>query len=190
MFEIIIIKTMKHILTIILIFITLNCMSFGFADWQHKTPGGNIMRNYGSGIYLELYKTNVEIENIDEWYFYRNFIVGKTSNEYFIIKETNCEIFKFKDKGDWDNLLELNKLKPIMWTRWYSGNWIDLDNIIIWSFFLFFISIPLIIFFVFALYKSIFKEKLRIKKTYTILVLVTILVSVIGIVIDYNPQSF
>lgn len=187
-------NNMRHYLIyveLIMVIILYSSSSFGFGtgDWQQTTPEGNIMGDPGSGTSLTLVKTRKELSEIRTWYFYKRYIIGNTAKYFFIANEMNGDVLLFKNRSDWDSFIHDNALKPVVWTRWYSDNWVDRDNLFALFIFFFFISIPLLLLFLFAFYKAIKDEHLKITKPYTVFVLLTILVMGGIILLDIFPQS-
>jgi hypothetical protein len=182
---------MRLFLIIGLAIIFSNSLGYGLADWQHITPGGNVMSDPGDGTHLTITKTRQEISGIVKWYFYRNFIIGQIGRDsYFIVNEIDGEVFSYKNRNEWIDYISANDLTPPTWTRWYTDNWVDGDIFYIWLVLLFYISIPFILFFLFALYKVVTKERFRITGPYTIFVLTTVTIIGSTLMLDHYPQSF
>ena len=180
---------MKYSFTILFLIINLAVYAFGIGDWQNETPGGNYMGDPGNGTLLTIRKTHEELLGIKKWYFYKGFIVGTLNKQQFILEESSGEKLIFKDQNIWKKEIQSRGLEPILWTRWYKDNWVDGDWLIIWMFFGFFVSIPLAIFFLFAIYRMVIKERFRLRSFYTIFVL-TILISLgVTLILDYYPNS-
>lgn len=180
---------MRYFLTVSFLVASIRLTAFGIGDWQHETPGGNLMGDPGSGTQLTIRMTGQELLGIDRWYFYNNCIVGELGNQLFIVDEETGEKLIFKDKNQWIKEIHSRKLAPTLWTRWYTDNWVDSDWLLIWLFFGFMISIPLILFFTFALYRAIVKERFRLTSYYTILVLSVVIIIGITLLLDHYPSS-
>lgn len=181
---------MRIYFTIGIVIICFKSFGYGLGDWQHITPGGNVMGDPGDGTHLTITKTQQEISGIVKWYFYRDFIIGQiSSDEYFIVHEKKGELLLCKSKTEWIRYIQANDLSPSVWTRWYTDNWVDGDYLLIWSTLIFFISIPFILFFLFALYKAITKERFGITKPNTIFFLATVMVLGSILILDQYPQS-
>lgn len=168
----------------------------GLADWSAKTPGSNEINNFsGNAIYL---KNGDQIDNLNRWFFYKNHIIGEKDtiytpvNEarYFVVDETTFKIDTFLNKDVWTNYLAEKNLKPKVWTRWYSNNWIFFsDDMASALTSMFYLSIPLVIFFLLLIYKSIKIEKLNFTKPYTLFTTFTLFILLIIWLLDKNPQS-
>jgi hypothetical protein len=180
---------MKYFLTISFLVISLRLTAFGIGDWQHETPGGNVMGDPGGGTQLTIRKTGEDLLGIERWYFYNDFIVGELGDELFIVDERTGEKLSFTDKDKWIKEIQSRGLEPILWTRWYTDNWVDRDWLLIWLFFGFVISIPLTLFFLFVLYRAIVKERFRVKSFYTIFVLLVVIVIGVTLLLDHYPSS-
>lgn len=96
--------------------------AIAWTDWGAQTPGGHtISDNWGPKALIV--KDSFILSDLEEWYFYRNHVIGKFSSGYFIYNEGNSTLNIFNSVGDWKNQLHQNKLDPVLWTRWYSGDW-------------------------------------------------------------------
>lgn len=122
-------KSINYLLTLFTFFMTASTFSMGLGDWQNPTPGHNTMEDPGNGITLRISKTNIEIFPIEEWYFYKDYIIGKTNKNFFIVNENNGNVLQFESDKEWTNFINHNDLKPLIWTRWYSDNWVDNDSL-------------------------------------------------------------
>jgi hypothetical protein len=182
--------SIKIFVTTFLVICSLKVYGYGLADWQHYTPGGNIMGDNGSGTALTLYGKQQEIFRIRKWYFYKNHIVGLSDKGFFIVNEEIKEIYIFNTELEWRNSISQNNLTPLLWTRWYSDNWVDLDWIIIWLFFGFIIAVPLIGLFLWILYKAITVENFEMSKPNTAISFSVIFLFFMIIILDSFPQSF
>ena len=147
------------------------------------------MGDPGSGTQLTIRKIGDELLGIERWYFYNNFIVGEFRDKQFIVDERIGEKLIFDDRDIWSKEIQSRGLEPTLWTRWYTDNWVDGDWLMIWVFFGFFISIPLALFFLFALYRVIVKERFRLTSFYTIFVLSTVILIGLTLLLDRYPSS-
>jgi hypothetical protein len=180
---------MKYLLSFSFLLISLNVTGFGLGDWQHETPGGNLMSDPGSGTQLTIRKSGYEILGIERWYFYNDFIIGEFGDQQFIVDENTGEKWIFDNRENWTREIQAQGLKPALWTRWYTDNWVDSDWLVIWLFFGFFISIPLAFFFLFALYRVIVKERFRLTGLYTLFVSSVVIVIGLTLLLDHYPSS-
>jgi hypothetical protein len=176
-------------LAISFLFISLRLSGFGIGDWQHETPGANLMEDPGSGTQLTIRKTGEKLLGIKRWYFYKDFIVGESADVLFILDENRGEKLIYNDREKWTKEIQLRGLKPFLWTRWYTDNWVDGDWLLIWLYFGFIVSIPLTLFFLFALYQVIVKERFRLTSFYTIFVLSVAIGIGMTLLLDHYPCS-
>ena len=163
----------------------------GFAEWESVTPGGNKINNFGdSGFAINL-KNGENLECLVKWFFYKNNIVGQRSGTpgYFVVNEKTFKIVLFQTEAEWSSYLSKENLNPHL-TFWYHTDW-KYFGTQFWfaALALFFITIPLILLFCWVLYKAIAKEKFRLNKPYTIIVIVTVSYFLIHTVGDLFPQS-
>jgi hypothetical protein len=173
-------------------FLINSSLAYGFmwGEWQEKTPGGNIMGDNGSGNALEFNGAEEYITlKVNQWYFYKNNIIGTSEKGYFIVNENQKELFLFKTELEWRNAIAQYHLKPTI-TRWYSDNWVDMEWIMIWLVFGFIITIPLFCLFLWILYRAIFIEHLDIAEPHTTISLGLILLFIFVILFDSYPSSF
>lgn len=182
----------KWLVLIITIFLSIEIFSFGIGDWSNETPGGNKIDNF-SGYCIKL-KNNKAINNLQEWYFYKGFIIGSLEQEsrlkYFIVNEETMKIFYFNNKEVFEITLLKMKLKPIIWTRKYSDNWMFYSSKLYILYIIgIIVSIPVTIFFLFAVYIVVFVEKFDIKSPYTFLMSVFVIFLFIRYLLDIFPQS-
>lgn len=116
-----------------LFFLILYFKSFATFDyfWTDKTPNGYQIERFDGG-YSEYSNKQGKIilkssNTGGKWYFYKNFTIGffgnSTSTCYFISDEKNDKIEFYDDEEVWKNKIEQFKLKPKIWTRWYSDSW-------------------------------------------------------------------
>jgi amino acid transporter len=180
---------MRLIFTFILSAVFFNTFSFGLGDWSHETPGANLIMDPGDGNYLRL-KNGTEIHDLKLWYFYKDYIIATTYDDYIIVDERTGQVNRFATEYGWNDYIGQHNLKPFIWTRWYSENWVDYDILIIWLIFLFYISIPIIILFLWILYQSMRYEYFNIQKPYTKIVLIVVLTLGTVVILDFYPQSF
>ena len=179
---------MRYVFTLSFLTISLRLAGYGIADWQHTTPGGNVMGDPGNGTYLVVKQTGKKIM-VNWWYFYKNHVLGTSDHGYFILDEKTGTMSIFNTEAAWTKNLHARRLVPSIWTRWYRYNWVDSDMLLIWLIFLFYISIPFLLFFAFACYWAVAKERLRPRKPFTVFVFLT-LISIAGIyLLDYYPSS-
>lgn len=185
---------MHNRLIVLLVFLlaSLRAAAYGLADWSHPTPGGHTLYNAGSGTTLALQKSGTELEGITGWYFYKNYVIGKTHSQYFIINETNEDTRTFLTFADWDYYIKGSGLKPQYWTRWHTDNWRFYEQMIfLLLFVVFFIFLPLLTYFVFHAHKWITNEvKLKIKWWPLVIASELVLLCVFRYLLDLYPQSY
>lgn len=177
-----------------ILFCIISILSFGrigLADWSAITPNDNEINNYTDcSLFL---KDKTHLDALEKWYFYKDCIVGKFSEDkgYFVVNEITFKIDTFKNESDFKIFIKKNKLEPKLWTRYYDSNWIFFSYELLFAFVLgFFISIPLLLLYLFTLYKSIVKEKLNFSKPNTKISFGILLLIFIYWLLDKFPQSF
>ncbi|HCS20854.1 MAG TPA: hypothetical protein DIW47_09905 [Bacteroidetes bacterium] len=147
----------------------------GLTDWSATTPGGNEIYDFSNKT-LRL-KNGDELENIGKWYFYSGYIIGQPNfggyltnpKLYFVVNEQTYKIDTFSNQVDWKNFIESRGLQPKIWTRWYDNDWVELiDGILLFSFFYFYISLPLLFLLGIILYRAITLESFNTRKPYTL----------------------
>jgi hypothetical protein len=181
----------KILLSIVFLINTSLAYGFMLGEWRHDTPGGNMMEDNGSGNQLVVNGKDEQITlYVSEWYFYKNNIIGKShSKGYFIINEQIKELFLFKTELEWRHAIDKYHLKPTF-TRWYSDNWVWMDNILVLLFFGSIITIPLFCFFLWTFYKAIFIEHFNISEPNTTISVGLIVLFIVIILLDSSPSSF
>jgi len=171
----------------------------GMSDWRETTPGGNTIDNFsGNGYILHLTPDEYEqvnVDNLKEWYFYNGHITGILKNgptQYFTADEKSGETVYFKSEKEWKQYLNLNKLTPFIWTRWYSSDWLLFDDDFAFVMFMMFpITLPLLCIFIYCIFGAV-KEHLSKNhiKIYRIVVFAVIILVLFIWVGDFYPQSF
>ena len=107
----------KQLLILLLLFIYYNALAFtGLTDWSYKTKGGIVIDNYsGSDLNININRDGYAdgiVRDIFRFYFYKNWIIGKTNTYFFIINDNNKDYFEFYTEEEWENYISINKLKP------------------------------------------------------------------------------
>lgn len=181
----------------------------GLADWQEKTPNGLVINNF-SGARTTIHLDNSKfIDNVEAWYFYKDFIVGFTDTTweiidpitfenlqnqpgYFVIQEKTKTLFTFADHSEWTKFLEKKELKPKLWTRWYRNDWSFFNDqmFIAIIFGGFIIAGPLLIVFLVFIYRMIKRDNWKMKGFNTRIVLASSTLLFVFWLIDQFPQSF
>ena len=166
-------SSMKYLLPLLL-FISISYSGFGrigMGEQYFETPGGhmicdcdgleNSVKNAPSIVGFE-----EQIPKIQEFYFYKNHIVGYNDSLHFIFNEKNNDLQLFKYEQDWYYQIELQELDPII-TRWLDLS----DSPEVWHvllFMWFFLTIPLATIFIYLFFRwlifSIKREKFNIFK--------------------------
>lgn len=178
---------MKFIFTLLFIIGFCSQIHAGFMDWECQTPGGNEINDFVGFVTLEL-QDHQKIEQLKSWYFYKNHIIGKLEKDkgFFIVNESTLQVINFNSEQEWKQYLNTQNLTPRIWTRWYQSDWTMLDEGMFW----FFYGVPLLLIISFILYKAIKEERFNLKKPYTIVLLIFIIVIASRYVIEQFPQSF
>ena len=167
--------------------------SFGLADWRDTTPGGNTINRAGmTALWLS---DGSEIEPLCCWYFYRDSIIGRLTNEasngYFVVNENDLSIQRFESEQEWDAYLKSNDLLPVFWTRWHSYKWsTSIDDVLMLLAFGFMFAIPLLILFGVIFFKAAFKEKLNMRKINSRILVLSLALSGFYLLLGIFPQSF
>lgn len=178
----------KNIFLIIILFVTTNLFSLGIGDSRMETSYGSLLDNYsGDHITIQL-PNNSTITDVVSFYFYDGYIIAKTSynnyekntykEEYFIANEVTSKIEKFSIEEKWKQELEVKKLTPKLWTRWY--NQIPDTEILLFL---------LIIYFPIALVLYLFLKKIKNKDITTKVFLFLTIIFLLSFILNKFPQS-
>lgn len=163
----------------IVLFFQVKSNAMAWTDWKAETPGGNkISDNWGPKALIV--KDSFILSNLVEWYFYKNYVIGKyspvegsLSRKYFIYNEVVSTLDTFENRSDWTNQLHQRKLNPSVWTRWYSRDW---DSLSIQD--IFFVCILLLLFGM-VLSIKILKEYFKIQHPRTVFIFGIILIVIV-----------
>lgn len=131
----------------------------GFGEWQYETKNKTIINNFMGPATIKC--SGEEINGVHEWYYYKNHIIGiaKTQNlenaptEYFILNELTKEKYITANQTEWKDRLKQKKLNPYF-TRWYDEHINPIFKYFCMAFTLWFISLPLIFYFLYIFYNS------------------------------------
>lgn len=63
---------------------------------------------------------NKQLYNLKKWYFYKNCVIGYTTNTYFIFNEENESFLQYKSIGAWKREIEKLNLTPKYYSCWLS----------------------------------------------------------------------
>jgi hypothetical protein len=179
----------KILLNVLFITGALNAYGFNLGEWQHETPGNNLMGDNGNGNELTIIRQGYNTLPLKKWYFYNYHIVGITGKKYFVVNEYEGDILLFNTENEWHNYLNQNRLNPFIWTRWYSDNWVDMDYIFVFLFFYFIKIIPFFLLLLWTLYKAIKVEHFKMTKPNTLIFLAIISLFILIVILDCFPQS-
>ncbi|MEM6299898.1 MAG: hypothetical protein AAF740_14515 [Bacteroidota bacterium] len=168
----------------------------GFGDWQNYTPYYNTIDNFmGNDRRLRL-RNGKEITSLEKWYFYKEYIVCVVSQGYkdpklrfLVINEVSSKIHEFETEKEWNTFLEDNRLVPLVWTRWHSGDWVAYDDLLFLTIFLFFISIPLGVLYVLMAIKAFRREDFDPRKPFTLITIAIPMLLFQMYLFDIFPQS-
>lgn len=159
---------MRLLLSIILLVVCCHVYGMGFSDWREVTPNGTVFDDPGGYFTITLANGEIYPNRPDRWYFYHDHIIGHMTEKtvstgtrtttYFIIDEIEGEIREFQDKLSWQQVLTRESLQPWIWTRWHWDNWNHMKIVVFWLIFGFPLTIPLIGFNIYWIYKA-FKSK-------------------------------
>ncbi|MEM6841446.1 MAG: hypothetical protein AAF632_04415 [Bacteroidota bacterium] len=181
----------KFFFTLLLLIYSLNSFSFGLGDWRNTTPGGNTIDYPGGYIHLWVEESNEHVAGLKKWYFYKKYIVGSYERSgYFILNEETAQLDTFNVKSEWINAIKSKKIKPKVWTRWYSDAFINSwDDFLFFLTFGFLVSWPMIIGLSILTYKGI--KKVR-EKPYNLTTLTAIgawIIVILWNILGIFPQS-
>lgn len=123
----------------------------GVGDWSSTTKNSTKFDDPGGGITITL-SNGKQYKYIDEWYFYKDHIVGKTKEyinyenkyEYFVLNEITGKIHTFQKKDAWEIFIKSNNLNPKYWKRSFRDNWNHSEMMMLIPVLWFPISIPFI----------------------------------------------
>ncbi len=159
-------------------------MAQGMGDWTEVTRLGTRMEN--GHIYL---KKGTQLDHVNQWYFYKDHIIGK-ANEYFIINEWSNVLQLFQKEEDWQAAIDQQHLRPKLWTRWYMYEWhFFSDNLLFALILAFPLTLTLLGLFLWNLYRVIWKENFNIRKPSTIVLVLILFLMSIRYVLDCYPAS-
>lgn len=172
---------MKKIKLIIFLLFSLNA----FADWQEETPNGKIMTD----VWLNV--KGMYLQGIEEFYFYDDCVIGKSSTAYgdfksgyFVINEKTGKINTFSTEQDWKAFIKLHYLEPWIWKRTYTEGW----SVLTFGFFLALIAFGIPIFIIYRILKTAINMD-RFKKPLRIITLIIIGLFVLRYLLDIFPGS-
>ena len=88
----------------------------GLAEWEIKTPGGNLISHVdpfiaanGTCLRSALPET-IYVAHLDWWRYYRNALVGKAKNGFFIFNETSHAVSFFASEADLNRAIAERRL--------------------------------------------------------------------------------
>lgn len=127
---------MKNIYTVFLFLI-----AFGFANealalmpgyWERETANGTQFID-GPAPTIK-FKDGTSFVMPSKWYFYQDHIIGVLDRRgqekiYLVIDELNSEVSSFEEDA-WRAFIHTHRLKPLLWTRWYTDNWNHMRGLI------------------------------------------------------------
>ena len=124
----------------------------GLGDWYATTKNKTNFDDPGGGKTITL-ANGKKYQNPDEWYFYKDNIIGigkeytegRYKYEYFVIDEKEGKILTFEEKEIWEEFIMTNNLNPKYWKRSFRDNWNHIEMIKLLAIFWFPISIPIIL---------------------------------------------
>lgn len=188
---------MKATLICLILLMTIgHIFAKGYMDWSEYTSNQTYFDD-GRSITL----ANGDKYNVDaslRWYFYKNHIIGEGKimskdksmmAEYFVIDEINSELIGFEDKATYETYLKENKLTPLIWTRWHKTDWNVFWGIILSAIVLFPISLGLISWNLYILWKAVKLDKFSLKSKWTRRSLVLPILLLIFRIMSEFPQS-
>ena len=135
------------------------------------------------------------VTNLEEWYFYKNHIVGKYKNisqfNYFIFNETNCQHEIYISKKEFTVQLKHKGLKPLIWTRWHKENYgmIFTDGHILDKIIFVWIYMPVIVGFALFFVITLFRTSCNLAKKTNKINLLIVGIILLRIILDFYPQS-
>jgi len=172
--------------------------AMGLGEWGfNRSLGISLHNTYGP---TQIDVLNETISNVEEWYFYKKHIIGfcgkKDQNRtYFVLNEGSKEIFRFQEFEKWKKFIRQKKLKPKIWTRWFrSHDSVFLMVLVIYSIYFWFISIPLLILFLWGVFKLkkevFFVEKFNLKEPFTRVLIFIVFLNYVFYYFNATVQSF
>ncbi len=163
--------------------------AMGIADWAHQTPGGNTMADPGSGTELSMENTNEYISGIRKWYFYKGFVIGTTYEDFFIVNEQTGDVRRFSSNTDWTKFIQQSGLKPIVWTRWYTDNWVNQDAILFLLLIFSPIWIPMLLVYAIFACIAISKKRFSPNPNFIIVLRIVVIIYLLVVILDAYPES-
>jgi len=127
---------MKNIYTVFLFLI-----AFGFANealalmpgyWERESTNGTQFID-GPAPTMKL-RDGTSFAMPRTWYFYQDHIIGVVDRRgqekiYLIIDELNSEVSTFEEDA-WHAFIHTHRLQPLLWTRWYKGDWNKMTTLV------------------------------------------------------------
>lgn len=155
---------------VFLIFILFySCFAGGFAYFREETPNGNILECSGnSRDVVFTFSHGGGYYSMTNFYFYKNCVIGKKESNFYVINEETHGVREFNNESHFKEYLKDEKLKPLIWTRWFNYNYDASVNALFWwiAFFIF-APLPLVlpVLLIFSVISLIFGKSTRYKRT-------------------------
>ncbi|MGB1295469.1 MAG: hypothetical protein ACPG6V_08295 [Flavobacteriales bacterium] len=180
---------MSRMLCVVIFMLTRSTFGMGWNDKMEITPNGIRFTNYLKG--NEFHLEGSTVYQCNKWYFYNKHIIGERSIEpkYFAISEDTKAAIFFNNFEEWKLHLNRLDLEPLLWIRWYNGDWTFFNDD--FQILLFFYGIPIALFLLFFIpfYLKFRKNRTNLKKLDRIIFLGLLLVPMLIFVLEQFPQS-
>ncbi len=180
----------KLILMFVLTFL-LSSHAGGFAAFSEKTPRGNSLEYSGSDSYEVVfsYAQGGGYYPMKRFYFYKEFLIGESETGFYVINEVTNSIREFSEKTEFTQYLKEQKLKPLIFTRWFNYCYDESVNaLFLWPILFIFVPIPLVLpsLLLYSVISLIFWKKPRFKKSKIVFISLVAL----SFVVTFAMQSY
>lgn len=98
----------------------------GMGESHFETPGGHTICDcdpYRSDQTPVLIGHEKRLHNLEEFYFYKNHIIGYGKEYYFVFNENTEQTDLFQTEREWKQIVSEKGLKPAIYT-----NWLDISD--------------------------------------------------------------
>ena len=180
----------------------MQALAGGWSSFEMATPKGNLLRYEGTGGPIRFFFassheagecTDIPI-SFDRFYFFNGYLIAEWGEEqFYVIDERSVHVQAFNDRMVFERYLEMQQLKPRLWTRWYDRSY-DEANFRWLNFFavvMFPLTLLLIGLFIYSIYSLLTRKGTKVafrsvKTVYTLAMTIFVLSVVL---LQVFPQS-
>lgn len=181
----------KIILVLLLLFFSV--YAGGFAYFREETPNGNILECSGnSKLVVFTFSYGGGYYSMTDFYFYKNHVIGKNESDFYVINEETHGVREFNNESHFNEYLKSEKLKPLIWTRWFNYNYDASVNALFWYVVIFiFAPAPLVLpgLLLYSVISLIFWKKPRFRKARIAVISVTGISFLVTLLLQLNLNS-